>query len=427
MKTFILFLVLLLISILGNAQTTSKVQPDSLPAPYATKSVMKFSHVIGWKDATPKAPPGFVVTKYADGFDNPRWMYVTAYGDVLVAESNSNYCFLKKVGGFILGASKSNNLSHSADRITLLRDTNNDGIPDQRETLLTDLNQPFGMLMIDNWLYVANTNALIRYPYKSGQITITDPPEKIVDLPAGKANRHWTKNIITNSDQSKMYIAIGSSGNVAEKGIAKELLRANILEINPDGSDLRIYASGLRNPVGMGWAPGTKTLWTVVNERDELGDELVPDYFTSVTQGGFYGWPYTYNGQNVDPRVTEMKPVLVKKAIVPDVNLGSHTATLGLAFYTGKSFPDKYKGGAFLTQHGSWNRSVLAGYRVIFIPFKNGKPSGEAEDFLTGFIDNLEKKKVHGRPVGIVVLPDGSLLVADDVSNTIWRVSAINE
>jgi glucose/arabinose dehydrogenase len=274
---------------------------------------------------------------------------------------------------------------------------------------------------------VGNTNALIRYPYKTGQTKITDPPEKIVDLPAGKHNRHWAKNIITNSDSSKIYISVGSGSNVAENGIANELLRAAILEINPDGSDLRIYASGLRNPVGMGWAPGTKTLWTVVNERDELGDELVPDYFTSVSQGGFYGWPYTYNGQNVDPRVKELKPVLVKKSIIPDVLVGNHTATLGLAFYTGTTFPEKYKGGAFLTQHGSWNRSVLAGYKVIFIPFKNGRPSGNAEDFLTGFISNLEKKKVHGRPVGIIVMSDGSLLVADDVSNTIWRVSAIKK
>ncbi|MFO7721251.1 MAG: sorbosone dehydrogenase family protein [Gillisia sp.] len=422
MKTTLLFSVLLLISISGCTQTKNEIQRDSLPAPYATKSVINFSHVIGWKDKTPIAPQGFVVEKYADGFENPRWLYITANGDVLVAESNSNYTFLKKVGGFILGASKSNNLSHSADRITLLRDTNKDGIPDQREILLTGLNQPFGMLMIDKWLYIGNTNALIRYPYKTGQTKITSPPEKIVDLPAGKHNLHWARNIITNSDSSKIYISVGSGSNVAENGIANELLRAAILEINPDGSDLRIYASGLRNPVGMGWAPGTTTLWTVVNERDKLGDELVPDYFTSVTPGGFYGWPYSYNGQIIDPRVKELNTVLVKKAIVPDVNVGNHTATLGLAFYTGNSFPEKYMGGAFLTQHGSWNRSVLAGYKVIFIPFKNGKPSGPPEDFLTGFITNLEKNIVHGRPVGIIAMPDGSLLVADDISNTIWRV-----
>jgi glucose/arabinose dehydrogenase len=283
------------------------------------------------------------------------------------------------------------------------------------------------MLVTGKWLYVANTNALVRYPYISGQTRITGRPVKITDLPAGKHNRHWTRNIITNADTSKIYITVGSGSNVAESGIANELLRANILEINPDGSDLRIYASGLRNPTGMGWAPGTKTLWTVVNERDELGDELVPDYFTSVKPGGFYGWPYSYFGQHLDPRVKELQPELVNKTIVPDVKLGCHTATLGLAFYTGRLFPEKYHGGAFLAQHGSWNRSVLAGYKVIFIPFTNGKPSGNPEDFLTGFIANLEKNEVRGRPVGIIQLPDGSLLVTDDVTNIIWRVRATGE
>jgi glucose/arabinose dehydrogenase len=427
MKNAIFLLVLFLISISGYTQTKNKTQSDSLPSPYATKSKKNFSHVIGWKGETPKAPNGFVVEKFADGFENPRWMYITPNGDVLVAESNSNHTFIEKVGGTILGASRSNNLSHSADRITLLRDTNKDGKPDLKETFLTGLNQPFGMLVIGKWLYVANTNALVRYPYTSGQTKISDQPEKITDLPAGKHNRHWARNIITNSDTSKIYISVGSGSNVAEDGIANELLRANILEINLDGSDLKIYASGLRNPTGMGWAPGTKTLWTVVNERDELGDELVPDYFTSVKQGGFYGWPYSYFGQHIDPRVKELQPELVKKTIIPDVNLGSHTASLGLVFYTAHSFPEKYQGGVFLAQHGSWNRSVLAGYKVIFIPFANGKPSGKSEDFLTGFIANLEKNEVHGRPVGIIVMPDGSLLLADDITNTIWRVRAVEK
>lgn len=342
-----------------------------------------------------------------------------------MAESNSNHSLIEKVGGTIIGASRSNNLHHSADRITLLRDSDKDGIPEQRETFLIGLNQPFGMLVIGKWLYVGNTNGLVRYPYSAGQTKITEKPEKIVDLPAGKHNRHWARNIITNSDSTKIYIAVGSGTNVAEKGIANELLRANILEINIDGSDLKIYASGLRNPAGMGWAPGTKTLWTVVNERDGLGDELVPDYFTSVRQGGFYGWPYTYFGQNIDMRVKETMPLFVKKSIVPDVNLGSHTASLGLAFYTARSFPEKYKGGVFIAQHGSWNRSELAGYKIIFIPFSNGKPSGKQEDFLTGFIANLKKNEVHGRPVGIIVTPDGSLLIADDISNIIWRVRSV--
>jgi len=425
MKNIILFLVSFLISILSFSQAENKVQSDSLSSSHATKSVRNYCKVIGWKGEIPKAPEGFVVEKFADGFENPRWMYITPNGDILVAESNSNHSLIEKVGGTILGASRSNNLRHSADRITLLRDSDKDGIPEQKETFLTGLNQPFGMLVTGKWLYVGNTNALVRYPYSAGQTKITDQSEKIVDLPAGKHNTHWARNIITNSDSSKIYIAVGSGSNVAEKGIANELFRANILEINLDGSDLKIYASGLRNPAGMGWAPGTKTLWTVVNERDGLGDELVPDYFTSVRQGGFYGWPYTYFGQTEDLRVKETKPVLVKKTIVPDVNLGSHTASLGLAFYTANSFPEKYQGGVFIAQHGSWNRSELAGYKVIFIPFTNGKPSGKQEDFLTGFIANLKKNEVHGRPVGIIVIPDGSLLITDDISNIIWRVRAV--
>lgn len=419
MKNIILSFLFILTSVIANSQTQSK---DSLPPPYSTKSKMNFSNVIGWNGDTPKAPPGFIIEKYADGFENPRWLYITNNGDILVAESNSNFSLLKKIGASIVGASRSNNLHKSADRITLLRDTNKDGRPDMKETLLSGLDQPFGMLVLDNWLYIANTNALVRYPYVSGQTQITDKPEKIVDLPAGKPNQHWTRNIILHPDGSKIYISVGSASNVAEKGMENELLRATILETNPDGSDLKIYASGLRNPVGMGWAPGTKTLWTVVNERDELGDDLVPDYLTSVKPGGFYGWPYTYFGQHIDPRVTELHPVLVKKTIVPDVELGSHTASLGLAFYDSHSFPEKYYGGAFVTQHGSWNRSVLSGYKVVFIPFSDGKPSGKPEDFLTGFIADLEKNKVHGRPVGITVMADGSLLISDDISNTIWRI-----
>ncbi len=399
---------------------------DNLPEPYSTKSVSNFSNVLGWKDGRmPQAPAGFTVTKYADGFDNPRWMYVTPNGDVLVAESNSNHSFLEQVGGTIIGASKSNNLSKSANVITLLRDTDHDGKVDLRETFLTEgLDQPFGMLIIGKWLYVGNCASLMRYPYTVGQTKITGKGEKIMDLPSGEHNRHWTRNIITNADSSKIYIGVGSGSNVAEYGLDNEILRANILEVNLDGSGMQVYASGLRNPVGMAWAPGTKTLWVAVNERDELGDELVPDYLTSVKKDGFYGWPYSYYGQHIDPRVKEQKPELVKKAIIPDLQLGSHTASLGLAFYTGKTFPEKYRNGAFIAQHGSWNRSKLAGYRVVFVPFKNGKPSGKPEDFLTGFIVDPGKNDVYGRPVCVTMLQDGSLLVTDDTSNTIWRIAA---
>lgn len=414
---------LLVLPFFCMAQRTNKA--DSLGAP--TKSNGNYSKVIGWKDGqTPIAPPGFKVTKYADGFKNPRWMYVTPNGDVLVAQSNSNYTLLKQIGATLIGAGRSNNLKHSANIITLLRDSNKDGIPDLRETFLTEgLNQPFGMLVIGNWFYVANTNAIVRYPYKAGQTKITGKGEKIVDLPAGKHNRHWSRNIISNSDNSKIYIAVGSGSNIAENGIANEFLRANILEVNPDGSDLRVFAAGLRNPVGMGWAPGTNKLWTVVNERDGLGDNLVPDYLTSVIENGFYGWPYAYFGQHEDVRVKEMKPELVKKTLIPDYPLGAHTASLGLAFYTGTSFPEKYRNGAFIAQHGSWNRKIISGYRIIFVPFKDGKPSGKSQDFLTGFIVDPEKDIVRGRPVGVIVMPNGDLLITDDKTNTIWRVSTI--
>lgn len=420
MKKKILFLMMFLpfcCMAQGNIKT------DTLPAP--SKSTGNYSKVLGWKNGrTPTAPPGFTVEKYANGFKNPRWMYVTPNGDVLVAQSNSNYSLLKRIGATLIGAGKSNNLKHSADVITLLRDSNKDGIVDFRETFLKEgLNQPFGMLVIGNWFYVANTNALLRYPYQPGQNKITGKGQKIVDLPAGKHNRHWTRNIIANADNSKIYISVGSGSNIAENGIEYEILKADILEVNPDGSGLRVYASGLRNPVGMDWAPETKTLWTVVNERDGLGENLVPDYLTSVKENGFYGWPYVYFGQHEDIRVKEKDPELVKKTIIPDMAMGSHTASLGLAFYTGKSFPEKYKNGAFIAQHGSWNRKILSGYKVVFVPFKNGKPSGKYEDFLTGFMVDPNKDKVYGRPTGVIVMPDGSLLLTDDKTNTIWRVS----
>lgn len=397
----------------------------NLPPPNKTKSKMNFSKVTGWSNGNmPDAPEGFKVTPYVDGLENPRWMYVTPNGDILVAESNSNYSLFEKIGAFLIGASKSKNLKHSADQITILRDEDNDGRPEKREVFLDGLNQPFGMLIMDGWFYVANTDALWRFPYKEGDFKITAPGQKILVLPAGKHNRHWTRNIITNRNHSKIYVAVGSGSNVAENGIESEILKADILEINPDGSDMRVYAAGLRNPVGMGRPEGSDMLWTVVNERDELGDNLVPDYLTSVQEDGFYGWPYTYFGEHPDKRVKAKRPASAKDVIVPDIALESHTASLGLTFYTGKAFPEKYKGGAFIAQHGSWNRSTLSGYKVVFVPFENGKPSGPPEDFLTGFVDELAKEKVFGRPVGTVQTPDGSLLLTDDVNGVIWKIAA---
>jgi glucose/arabinose dehydrogenase len=406
---------------------TSGYQADSLAAPYATKSVQNFSKVVGWQNGkTPTAPDGFTVTKLADGLDHPRWLYVAENGDVFVAEANTELKGIKKIGAKFSRKIKTQHYGKSANQIIRFTDTDHDGIPEQRSVYIDGLNQPFGMLIIGNHFYVANTDAILQYDYSPSASSITSKGKQIISLPG--QGRHWTKNIITNEKKDKIYIAIGSSSNVAENGLDKEIRRANIIEMNPDGSGERIYASGLRNPVGMDWAPGTNTLWTAVNERDELGDELVPDYLTSVKENGFYGWPYSYYGQHKDPRLKDYPAdSLVSRAITPDVALGSHTASLGLVFYDKKSFPEKYRNGAFVAQHGSWNRSIISGYKVVFIPFKDGKPSGKPEDFLTGFINNLSKSEVYGRPVCVVTTTDGSLLITDDVSNAIWKVSAGNK
>jgi glucose/arabinose dehydrogenase len=397
----------------------------NLPAPYHTESVKKYSNVIGWPEGKmPVAPAGFVVTRYATDLDSPRWAYVLPNGDVLVAEATTEKKGVAKVTAPLTGKGKSKAVGESANRITLFRDTNGDGTPDLRETFLSDLNQPFGMVLVGNTFYVANTDGLMKFPYQTGQTKITAQGQKILDLPAGGYNNHWTRNLLANADGSKIYISVGSASNVGEHGMNEEVRRAAILEINPDGSGERLYASGLRNPVGMDWAPGSNVLWTAVNERDELGDDLVPDYLTSVKAGGFYGWPYAYYNQIEDPRRKGERPDLVKKTIVPEVALGSHTASLGLAFYDGTAFPEAYRGGAFIGQHGSWNRSAFSGYKVVYIPFKGGKPAGPPQDFLTGFIADAEKGDVYGRPIGVTVLPDGSMLVTDDAADTIWRVSA---
>lgn len=399
-------------------------QPNTAPnLPAPSKSVKNFSKVIGWEEGQqPIAPAGFTVSLFAKNFSNPRWMYASPNGDILVAESNTIKNTKMQVGAVVLGAAPAENMKKSADRITLLRDTDGDGQPDIQQVYLEDLNQPFGMLIMDNWLYVANTDALIRFPYQPDAVEMKGKGELVIRLPAEGKNQHWTRNIITNKDQSKIYIGVGSVDNIGDNGKEVNPDRACIWEINPDGSGKRIYASGLRNPVGMAWQPETNVLWAAVNERDELGDNLVPDYLTSVKEGGFYGWPYRYWGQNKDPRMEVSEPAFAAKAIVPDVNLGSHTASLGLVFNTDASMPAKYRNGAFVAQHGSWNRSVLSGYKVVFVPFKNGKASAAPQDFLTGF-NTGKGNKVYGRPVGLLQLKDGSLLVTDDITDRIWRVS----
>lgn len=433
-STLLITATTLLVSAWSCSQKKTSDQPSetvatadttiTLPAPYATKSTQKFSKIVEWPAGkTPQAPAGFTVTEYARDLQSPRWIYVAPDGDIFVAESNTERKGVKNaVVNAVTGKNKSERTDASANRITLLRDTNKDGKPDLRESFLTGLNQPFGMLVLGDKFYAANTDALMQYDYKPGQTKITTAGKKILSLPAGGYNNHWTRNLLAGPDGKKIFISVGSGSNVGENGIDKEVRRANILEVNPDGTGERIFASGLRNPVGMGWEPTTKTLYTAVNERDELGDDLVPDYLTSVKEGAFYGWPYSYFGQHEDPRRKGERPDLVKKSVVPDVALGSHTASLGLAFYDKTAFPEKYRNGAFVGQHGSWNRSQFSGYKVVFVPFQGGKP-GTPEDFLTGFLTGKDKD-AYGRPVGVAVLPDGSLLVADDAGGRIWRVAA---
>lgn len=409
---------------ISNSDSAGSIT-DTFPQPFATKSSRNFSKVIAWPAGkTPVAPEGFIVTRFADSLDNPRWIYVGSNGDIFVAESNTILKGLKKFGAKISRKIKTQNLGESANRITLFRDGNKDGVFESRYVFAEGLNQPLGMLILNDHFYIANTDALLMFDYRAGDTKLTGAGKQIVSLPAGGYNNHWTRNIIANAKGDKIYVSVGSGSNVGENGMDKEIRRANILELNPDGTGEKIYAAGLRNPVGMDWAPGTATLWTAVNERDGLGDDLVPDYMTGVKESGFYGWPYAYFGKHADPRMKdEPRPDLVSKTIVPDIPLGSHTASLGLAFYDKQSFPSKYHNGAFIGQHGSWNRSALAGYKVVFVPFANGKPSGIPEDFLTGFIADASKSEVYGRPVCVAVLDDGSMLITDDVSNVIWRVS----
>jgi len=382
-----------------------------LPMPFATPSARNNSKVIGWpKGKMPVAAPGFEVSLFAENLDNPRQAYVLPNKDILVVEATREW------------PGRADRPEKSGNRITLFRDTNGDGKPDVREVFLTGLNMPHGMAVLGNWFYVGNTDSVVRYPYKAGQTKIEGKGEKILDLPAGG---HYTRNLLADPAGKKIYVAVGSASNVDEENEwEKDQRRAGILEMNPDGSGMKIFARGLRNAVGMDWEPQTKTLWAVVNERDLLGDDLVPDYLTSVKADAFYGWPYSYFGQIEDPRKKGQRPDLVAKAIKPDYALGSHTAALGLAFYNGKAFPQRYQGGAFIGMHGSWNRSKMVGYKVAFVPFANGKPTGPIEDVLTGFIADESKYEAYGRPVGVTVASDGSLLVADDSGGKVWRITA---
>ena len=382
----------------------------------------------GWPSGIkPTAAAGLQVAAFASGLSHPRWLYVLPNGDVLVAETNAPDKPEDGQGikGWVMGLvmKRAGAGVPSANRITLLRDTHEQGVAAERSVLLQGLNSPFGMVLVGSDLYVADSDAVLRFPYTPGETSIKAPGVKIIDLPAGPINHHWTKNIIASADGQKLYVTVGSNSNVGERGMAVEAGRAAIWEVDIRTGSHRIYASGLRNPNGLAWVPQTGALWAAVNERDELGSDLVPDYMTSVRDGGFYGWPYSYYGSHVDERVSPRRPDLVAKAVVPDYALGAHTASLGLAFADGASLPAPYSQGMFVGQHGSWNRRPHSGYKVIFVPFDAGHPRGDPLDVLTGFLS--EDGHAYGRPVGVVLDKRGALLVADDVGNVVWRVSAV--
>jgi len=399
-----------------------------LPEPNKTLiPTVNIAPAIGWPaGAKPTAVAGTQVAAFAENLDHPRWLYVLPNGDVLVAETNAppkpddstgiRGWVMKKVMGRA-GAGVP-----SPNRITLLRDKDHDGVAETRTVFLENLNSPFGMTLVGNDLYVADTDRLLRFHYETGDTQIKSQPIKVTDLPGGTINHHWTKNVIASKDGSKLYVTVGSNSNVGENGLAAEEGRAAIWEVDRATGNHRIFASGLRNPNGMGWEPDSGALWTSVNERDEIGSDLVPDYITSVKDGAFYGWPFSYYGQHIDVRVDPQKPDMVAKAIAPDYAVGPHTASLGFTFAEGSKLPAPFTNGAFVGQHGSWNRNPHSGYKVIFVPFAAGKPTGQPVDVLTGFLDKDEK--AMGRPVGVVIDQQGDLLVADDVGNKVWRVSA---
>lgn len=399
-----------------------------LPEPNKTLiPTVNIAPAVGWPEgAKPTAAAGTQVAAFAEGLDHPRWLYVLPNGDVLVAETNAppkpddskgiRGWVMKKVMG------KAGAGVPSPNRITLLRDADHDGVAETRTVFLQNLNSPFGMTLVGNDLYVADTDRLLRFNYEPGATEIKTQPIKVVDLPGGTLNHHWTKNVIASKDGNKLYVTVGSNSNVGENGLDQEEGRAAIWEVDRATGNHRIFASGIRNPNGLAWEPTSGALWTAVNERDEIGSDLVPDYITSVKDGGFYGWPFSYYGQHVDVRVKPQNSDLVAKAIAPDYAVGPHTASLGLTFAEGNRLPAQFKEGAFIGQHGSWNRKPHSGYKVIFVPFTGGKPTGQPVDVLTGFLDKDEN--ALGRPVGVVIDQQGGLLVADDVGNKVWRVSS---
>lgn len=386
---------------------------------------MNIAKTASWKmDEAPSVPQGLQVRALARDLAHPRSLHVLPNGDVLVVETNGPGEPVSRPKTLVMGwmQASAGSKAKAQNRIILLRDMGDDGIAKTRTVFLDHLTSPFGVALVGSDLYVANTDSLMRYPYKEGQTSITGNGTKLTDLPGGPIDHHWTKALSASPDGSKLYVGVGSNSNVGENGMQAEIERAAIWEIDRATGAHRVFASGVRNPTGLAWEPTTKTLWAIANERDELGPDLVPDYLTSVRDGGFYGWPYSYYGQHVDPRVMPQRPDLVASAIAPDYALSSHVAALGLAFYTGSALPEAYRGGAFVAEHGSWNRTPLNGYKVVYVPFSDGRPSGQAQDVVTGFLSADEHAR--GRPVGLAVDHAGALLIADDVGDTVWRVTA---
>jgi glucose/arabinose dehydrogenase len=405
---------------LGPNPTLARADEQGIP-------VVQVAEARGWPPGMkPQAADGVTVTAFASGLTHPRWLYTLPNGDVLVAETNApdRPEDGKGIKGMVMKKmmAKAGAAVPSPNRITLLRDANGDGVAELKSEFLAGLHSPFGMALIGNDLYVANTDAILKFRYTPGATTLAGPGTKLTDLPGGPLNHHWTKNIIASKNGEQLYATVGSNSNVAENGIEAEAGRAAIWEVDVATGEKRLYATGIRNPNGMAWEPQNDQLWTVANERDELGDDLVPDYLTSVRQGGFYGWPYSYYGQHVDERVEPQRPDLVSKALPPDYALGAHVAALGLAYSAENALPEHLQNGMFIGEHGSWNRAVPAGYKVVFVPFEGGKPNGMPVDVLTGFVSS--KGEAWGRPVGVAMDQRGGLLVADDVGNTIWRAVA---
>jgi len=397
-----------------------------LPAPHQyLLPPMNVAPKAGWAAGeTPTVAAGLKIQPLATGFENPRSLFVLPNGDVLVVETSGPAAPINRPKDFIMGWIEKfiGARTKGGNRITLLRESNGSGAPALRTVFLDHLNAPFGVALVGNDLYVADTDAILRFPYTEGQTSISAPGTKLTDLPGGPIDHHWTKSLVASADGTKLYVGVGSNSNIAENGMPAELDRANILEVDRATGAFRVFASGLRNPNGLQFEPQSGKLWAVVNERDELGPNLVPDYLTSVRDGAFYGWPYSYYGQHVDPRVAPQRPDLVAKAIAPDYALSSHVAPLGLVFDTGNTLPAPYKGGAFVGEHGSWDRTPLNGYKVIFVPFTDGRPSGGPQDVVTGFLNG--KDQARGRPVGLALDKQGALLIADDLGNTVWRVSS---